>query len=1558
MRSIFLLFCLTGIGQAFQPAFWCTNASGIPKTIRAGGLAELVSDFVYTCTGGQAGSQAYNNIQIFLSTNVTSRVLDPATGATEVFLLIDDPATPVLGQSLFQGYLAAANSISFPNVPLSASGAATRTLRITNVRANATYTPDPNWLYPPQLLGFLSITGASQVAVNNPQVSLANLVPGLMFGLRNSTNVPIASLTFPQAGGLNNALATSPTATGGALTHALLFTEGYLTAFNKRNTGTTAANPAALANQNVPGTNYNTESGYYNSSLPATGGMNVAGLATQGTRLMAQFSGVPAGVALYVTVNQTAGPAARLVADGPYSPIAQTTTASGVGIAPVQLTAGSGSATWEVLDADPAAIDKFQFGVAVAYLAPQAGSAAVTGVFSPLSTAGTADSTSPMPRFSSSASSAFSQCTVLPCLQTQSVVTSSYRVGDPLPAAVTIPIESTGAAINFSFSTSTSNGTTTGGYSISPAIANWLSVSASSGVTPAALTLSANPTNFPPGQYPALITLTSSGASNSPQAIAVMLNVLPPPSGTPNPFSCTLNAGVPPLIRAEGLTEGLGDYVFYCTGGTTGTVFNVTPQLTLFTNLTSKIVNATNNTTEALLLIDEPTPSQFKLGTNVFQGTLINATTMTFGSIPITAPGQQGPRILRVTNLRADAKSLGLSTTLIPTQVVGMISAPGIALSPPVLTLAYVMRAKTFDLRTAAETGAASLTFQQSGGATAGTVNYVARFSESFSTAFRKRALAAQDGVGYLYSTESMFFSTVFPTTNGLNQAGQATQGTRLMARFQNVPAGVTLHVTTTNVNSGTLSARLAATDSTGTGAYQATSQSGTATYNGSTYGVAPVALANGNGIAVWEVLASSPQAVEDARFGIVAAYSAPLAGSATVTGVLAPFNGLNTADSTSPVPRFNEVQCTQASCIGVPVAIQTVSGDQTVVAGRAASFPMQVYVSDANVNPASGAPVTFSAPTSGASGTFANGSRTIAVLTDGSGRATISGFTANMIVGDYSITASAGSVSASIRVSNVSTGYGISGHVSGPTGVTIALIAYGSTVTDASGNYSFASLTPGGAYTVTPSLAGYTFNPPSQDINGLYADQIVNFVAMANSSVTLTATPMPAAFGQPVTLKAAVAPATATGLVTFYDGANVIGTRAISAGNATLVTALLPAGAHSLRAYYAGDAADNPAYSAYVALTVSFIPAVLSITKTHSGNFTQGQTNAVYTVTVSNAAGAGPTTSIVTVNEAVPPPFTLVSMSGSGWTCPFGPHTCTRSDALAAGASYPPITVLVNVTASTPSPQVNQVSVSGGGSAAANATDSTIIVPSLKLPFDFNADGKSDILWQEPALGDLWVWFMNGTASIGAAPLNGGTDWRVPGAADFNADGMPDILWQQPVSGDLWVWFMNGTTHVGQAPLGGATDWRVVGVADINGDGKPDILWQHPVLGDLWVWYMNGTTQIGAAPLGGSTTWKVVGAADINGDGKPDILWQHPTLGDLWVWYMNGATQTGAASLGGATTWRVVGTGDFNGDGKPDILWQLPGAGDLWTWFMNGAGQTGAASLGGQTTWKAIGAR
>ena len=118
-----------------------------------------------------------------------------------------------------------------------------------------------------------------------------------------------------------------------------------------------------------------------------------------------------------------------------------------------------------------------------------------------------------------------------------------------------------------------------------------------------------------------------------------------------------------------------------------------------------------------------------------------------------------------------------------------------------------------------------------------------------------------------------------------------------------------------------------------------------------------------------------------------------------------------------------------------------------------------------------------------------------------------------------------------------------------------------------------------------------------------------------------------------------------------------------------------------------------------------------LSINKTHRGNLTQGQANATYTVMVSNAAGARPTSGTVTVIETMPSGLTLVSMAGTGWTCPSGGTTCTRNDPLAGGSSYPTITVTVNVASNATSPLVNSVSVSGGGSAGTNTTDSTTII-------------------------------------------------------------------------------------------------------------------------------------------------------------------------------------------------------------------------------------------------------
>jgi len=130
-----------------------------------------------------------------------------------------------------------------------------------------------------------------------------------------------------------------------------------------------------------------------------------------------------------------------------------------------------------------------------------------------------------------------------------------------------------------------------------------------------------------------------------------------------------------------------------------------------------------------------------------------------------------------------------------------------------------------------------------------------------------------------------------------------------------------------------------------------------------------------------------------------------------------------------------------------------------------------------------------------------------------------------------------------------------------------------------------------------------------------------------------------------------------------------------------------------------------------HVCLNFTENPPVLTLTKSHIGSFTQGQSGQ-YTVTVGNN-GPGPTGGTVTVTDNAPTGMTVTAMSGTGWTCTTLP-TCTRTNALASGNTYPSITVTVDVAATAPAGTdalTNSVTVSGGGAANVTQTDQTTIV-------------------------------------------------------------------------------------------------------------------------------------------------------------------------------------------------------------------------------------------------------
>lgn len=132
--------------------------------------------------------------------------------------------------------------------------------------------------------------------------------------------------------------------------------------------------------------------------------------------------------------------------------------------------------------------------------------------------------------------------------------------------------------------------------------------------------------------------------------------------------------------------------------------------------------------------------------------------------------------------------------------------------------------------------------------------------------------------------------------------------------------------------------------------------------------------------------------------------YKVPVPATITITD-----NALNNTASTQTVNLTGI-----AVLAGQPAAITPVAGaGQTEPPLGPYPTQLQALVTDINGNPVNNVSVTFTAPASGSSGTFANGTTTVTVLTDATGIATASLFTANGLDGNFVVDANVSGVAA-----------------------------------------------------------------------------------------------------------------------------------------------------------------------------------------------------------------------------------------------------------------------------------------------------------------------------------------------------------------------------------------------------------------------------------------------------------------------------------------------------------------------------------------------------------------
>ena len=153
------------------------------------------------------------------------------------------------------------------------------------------------------------------------------------------------------------------------------------------------------------------------------------------------------------------------------------------------------------------------------------------------------------------------------------------------------------------------------------------------------------------------------------------------------------------------------------------------------------------------------------------------------------------------------------------------------------------------------------------------------------------------------------------------------------------------------------------------------------------------------------------------------------------------------------------------------------------------------------------------------------------------------------------------------------------------------------------------------------------------------------------------------------------------------------------------------------------------------IATVILYIPLSptpnLSAGIAHAGNFTTGDVGDTYTIVVSNT-GDFAATGTVSLTDTLPIGLTATAFSGDGWTVDLATLTATRSDPLAPSASYPPLTLTVNVADDAPASVTDTATVSGGGEQ--NTLNGTVLDPTTILQVRIWDGGGDNNNWSNPA--------------------------------------------------------------------------------------------------------------------------------------------------------------------------------------------------------------------------------
>jgi beta-lactamase superfamily II metal-dependent hydrolase/fibronectin type 3 domain-containing protein len=322
-----------------------------------------------------------------------------------------------------------------------------------------------------------------------------------------------------------------------------------------------------------------------------------------------------------------------------------------------------------------------------------------------------------------------------------------------------------------------------------------------------------------------------------------------------------------------------------------------------------------------------------------------------------------------------------------------------------------------------------------------------------------------------------------------------------------------------------------------------------------------------------------------------------PPASPFSVIGVLGQFDS-------APNPKDDGYQLFPLStssflaAVATPANLNATAGTpQQAEINTAFATQLQATVTDSGAAPIEGIGVTFTAPSTGASGTFANGTNVTSATTNASGVATATVFTANGITGIYNVVASTSSLTANFSLENTEAVDNSATHfdVIVPANVT-AGVAFNVTVearsatnvldVDYTGTVTFTSSSAGtlpSDYTFTGADAGsHTFSVTLTDTGA----QSVTATDTVTASITGTGNTTVGAAPAVATHFSVSAPANVTSGVAFNVTVTALDAAEATVTGYTGTVTFTSSSAGTLPANYTFTGADNGAHVFSVTLT------------------------------------------------------------------------------------------------------------------------------------------------------------------------------------------------------------------------------------------------------------------------------------------------------------------------------------------------------------------------------------